>query len=182
MANISKDDDEKRLKIQKWPSCANLQRAEIVSTKPATLGVPLTRSLSISGPSTLADALGMHIPTWAYYYYKSPNYRIGWPSKMWRERFMCDRIIYDKRFSVTPIYKNVPIAVPYHRTNFSNESRVGYWSFDYDYMYEIPPKPLFSVFDPFDGPYRLWNKYGSRRMDEEINQKCYYFNKKHYFI
>ncbi|KAF7637781.1 hypothetical protein Mgra_00002755 [Meloidogyne graminicola] len=156
--------DQKGFQIKKWPSCSNLKQAEIISTKPATLGVPLTRSLSISGPSTLADALGMYIPSWTYYYYKSPNYRIGWPSKMFRNRFMCDRIIYDKHYSVTPIYRNIPISVPYHRT------------------YEIPPKPLFNLFDPFDGPYRYWNKYGSKKLDENLNQKCYYYNKKHYFI
>jgi hypothetical protein len=107
---VSQNDD--RVPIQKWPSCADLPRACIASTRPATLGVvccphflfiqlllfshlkPLTRSysMSISAPANLAYALGQYAPmndgAWANYYYRSPNYRSGWPYAMWRNRFM----------------------------------------------------------------------------------------------
>jgi hypothetical protein len=55
---------------------------------------PLTRSysMSISAPANLAYALGQYAPmndgAWANYYYRSPNYRSGWPYAMWRNRFM----------------------------------------------------------------------------------------------
>ncbi|KAL3118878.1 hypothetical protein niasHT_008225 [Heterodera trifolii] len=163
-----------------------LRRPSIVSTSRSglgDLGVPLTRHLSIEPPANLADALGMHTPNWAFYHYSSPNYRSAWPWRMFRDRFDCEQIVYNKHFSVQPIYRNVPLNVPSHRTNFSNHQSAGYWSFDYDYMHELPPKRLFSVFDPFDDEYKHWNKYGSRRMDERLNQhKCSIIQpNRHYF-
>ncbi|KAL3078637.1 hypothetical protein niasHT_035120 [Heterodera trifolii] len=83
-----------------------LRRPSIVSTSRSglgDLGVQLTRHLSIEPPANLAYALGMHTPNWAFYHYSSPNYRSAWPLRMFRDRF-------------DPIYRNVPLNVPSHRT------------------------------------------------------------------
>ena len=79
---------------------------------------PLTRSLSISGPANLAHALGQHLPSWTYYYYRSPSCRSGVPHRMWSDRF---EVFLS--FSVYLISSSPKSATGFSTTNTSRSHR-----------------------------------------------------------